>query len=207
MRLAITGTIGSGKSVVARMMEVMGIPVYDCDSRAKILMTTDVSIIKELKRMFGEECYDADGVLDRKYLASCIFVDEANVKRVNSLVHPVVKCDFLRWATLQGAPVVAVETALLYESGMIDAVDKVLAVWTDEETAIKRTMARSGMSRSQVLGRLRKQMATDDLLLLSNYSIYNGGDNPVLPEVVALLEDLGGLKNTSGSVSRILKNV
>ena len=191
MILAITGTIGSGKSVVARMMEVMGVPVYDCDSRAKILMVTDECIVKELKRMFGEDCYDADGALNRKYLASCIFVDEANVKRVNALVHPVVKRDFLRWAALQDAPVVAVETALLYESGMIDAVDKVLVVWTDEETAIRRTMARSGMSRSQVLGRLCKQMATDDLLLLSDFSIYNGGDDPVLPEVVALLEELG----------------
>lgn len=189
--LAITGTIGSGKSVVARMMEVMGVPVYDCDSRAKALMAVDAGIVKELKRMFGDECYAADGVLDRKYLASCIFVDEVNVKRVNALVHPVVKKDFLRWAALQDAPVVAVETALLYESGMIDAVDKVLAVWTDEETAIERTMARSGMSRSQVMNRLQKQMTTDELLLLSNFSIYNGGDNPVLPEVVSLLDELG----------------
>ena len=189
--LAITGTIGSGKSVVARMMEVMGVPVYDCDSRAKALMAVDAGIVKELKRMFGDECYAADGVLDRKYLASCIFVDEVNVKRVNALVHPVVKKDFLRWAALQDAPVVAVETALLYESGMIDAVDKVLAVWADEETAIERTMARSGMSRSQVMNRLQKQMTTDELLLLSNFSIYNGGDNPVLPEVVSLLDELG----------------
>jgi dephospho-CoA kinase len=172
------------------MMEVMGVPVYDCDSRAKALMAVDAGIVKELKRMFGDECYAADGVLDRKYLASCIFVDEVNVKRVNALVHPVVKKDFLRWAALQDAPVVAVETALLYESGMIDAVDKVLAVWTDEETAIERTMARSGMSRSQVMNRLQKQMTTDELLLLSNFSIYNGGDNPVLPEVVSLLDEL-----------------
>ena len=189
--LAVTGTIGSGKSVVTRIMDVMGVPVYDCDSRAKILMTTDAGVVKELKRMFGDECYEADGALNRKYLASRIFVDEANVKRVNALVHPVVKRDFQRWAALQDAPVVAVETALLYESGMIDAVDKVLAVWTDAETAIRRTMARSGMSRIQVLNRMQKQMAADDLLLLSDYSIYNGGDNAVLPEVVSLLGELG----------------
>ena len=190
VKLAVTGVIGSGKSVVTRMMEIMGVPVYDCDSRAKSLMASNPVIVKELKRMFGDECYDADGMLNRKYLASRIFVDEANVRRVNALVHPVVKSDFVQWAALQTAPVVAVETALLYESGMIDVVDKVLAVWTDEETAVKRTMLRSGMSRSQVLSRMQKQIGVDELLLLSDFSICNNGDNAVTPAVVSLLEEL-----------------
>ena len=189
--LAVTGTIGSGKSVVARIMEIMGVPVYDCDSRAKSLMVDNAVVVKELKRMFGSECYDVDGSLNRKYLASRIFVDDANVKRVNALVHPVVKDDFTRWAYAQTVPVVAVETALLYESGMIDVVDKVLAVWTDKETAITRTMNRSGMSRSQVLSRMQKQMSADELLLLSDFSIYNSGEKPVLPAVVSLLAELG----------------
>ena len=189
--LAVTGTIGSGKSVVARIMEIMGIPVYDCDSRAKSLMVDNAVVVKELKRMFGSECYDVDGSLNRKYLASRIFVDDANVKRVNALVHPVVKDDFTRWVSAQTKPVVAVETALLYESGMIDVVDKVLAVWTDKETAITRTMSRSGMSRSQVLSRMQKQMSADELLLLSDFSIYNSGEKPVLPAVVSLLAELG----------------
>ncbi|MBQ5896580.1 MAG: dephospho-CoA kinase [Bacteroidaceae bacterium] len=192
IKLAVTGVIGSGKSVVARMMEVMGVPVYDCDSRAKSLMVDNVTIVKELKRMFGDECYDANGLLDRKYLASRIFVDAANVRRVNALVHPVVKADFVHWAALQNTPVVAVETALLYESGMIDVVDKVLTVWTDEETAIKRTMQRSGMSRPQVLSRMQQQIGVDELMLLSDFSICNNGDNPVLPAVLSLLEELGG---------------
>lgn len=190
VRLAVTGTIGSGKSVVARMLEVMGVPVYDCDSRAKSLMVNNPLIVKELKRMFGAECYDVNGVLDRKYLASRIFVDESNVRRVNALVHPVVKEDFVRWSAMQNTPLVAVETALLYESGMIDVVDKVLAVWTDAETAVRRTMQRSGMSRSQVFCRMQKQIGVDELLLLSDFSIRNDGDNPVLPAVISLLEEL-----------------
>ena len=171
IKLAVVGGIGSGKSVVSRMLEIMGVPVYDCDSRAKELMVKNTTIVKELKRMFGDECYDADGGLNRKYLASRIFVDERNTKRVNALVHPVVKDDFCSWTKMQEAQVVAVETALLYESGMIDVVDKVLVVWTDKETAITRSMQRSGMSRNQVLNRMEKQMATDDLLLLSDFSI------------------------------------
>lgn len=190
VKLAVVGGIGSGKSVVSRMLGIMGVPVYDCDSRAKELMVSDPFIVKELKRMFGDECYDADGGLNRKYLASRIFVDEKNTKRVNALVHPVVKKDFCSWANVQKAPVVAVETALLYESGMVDVVDKVLLVWTEKETAIRRTMQRSGMTREHVLNRMQKQMSTDDLLLLTDYSIYNGGDNAVMPDVVELLEEL-----------------
>lgn len=188
MRVAIVGGIGSGKSVVSRMLEIMGVPVYDCDSRAKELMVNDPAIKKGLSRMFGDECYDADGNLDCKYLASRIFVDERNTRRVNALVHPAVKSDFCSWTQRQNTSVVAVETALLYESGMTDVVDKVVAVWTNKETAISRTMQRSGMTREQVLNRMLKQMPTDDLLLLSDYSIYNSGDNAVLPQVVELLE-------------------
>ena len=190
IKLAIVGGIGSGKSVVSRMLEIMGVPVYDCDSRAKELMVKNPTIIKELKRMFGDECYDENGCLDRKYLASRIFVDERNTKRVNALVHPVVKSDFCSWTEQQDAPIVAVETALLYESGMVDVVDKVLLVWADKETAIERTMQRSGMTRMQVLNRMEKQMATDDLLLLSDFSLYNGGNNPIVPKVVELLDEL-----------------
>ena len=190
IKLAVVGGIGSGKSVVSRMLDIMGVPVYDCDTRAKELMVQNTTIIKELKRMFGDECYDADGGLNRKYLASCIFVDERNTKRVNALVHPVVKADFCSWAQCQNAPLVAVETALLYESGMAEVVDKTLLVWTDRETAIMRTMQRSGMLRTQVLNRMAKQMSTDDLLLLTDYAIYNGGANPIIPEVTALLKEL-----------------
>ena len=190
IKLAVVGGIGSGKSVVSRMLDIMGVPVYDCDSRAKELMVQNPRIINELKRMFGEECYDADGGLNRKYLASCIFVDERNTKRVNALVHPVVKDDFCSWAQEQDAPVVAVETALLYESGMADVVDKTLLVWTDKETAITRTMSRSGMSRTQVLNRMAKQMSTDDLLLLTDYAIYNGGSNAIMPAVAELIAGL-----------------
>ena len=190
VKLAITGGIGSGKSVVARMLSILGVPVYDCDSNAKRLMVSDAYIVSELKRMFGEECYEDDGTLNRQYVASCIFTDKQNIKRVNSLVHPVVKRDFESWADKQNSNLVAVETAILYESGIIESVDKVLVVWADRETAIERTVRRSGMNRSQVENRLDNQMSTDDLLLMSDYSLYNDGDEPLLPQVVALVEQL-----------------
>lgn len=194
-KLAITGCIGSGKSVVSRMMNVLGVPVYDCDVNAKRLMTDDGFIVSELKRMFGDECYEDDGTLNRQYIASRIFTDKENIKRVNSLVHPVVKRDFEEWAARQESSVVAVETAILYESGMIEAVDKVLVVWADRETAINRTMQRSGMNRIQVENRMNNQMSVDDLLLMSDYSLYNDGDEPLLPRVMSVVEELKNISN------------
>ena len=192
-KLAITGSIGSGKSVVSRMMSILGVPVYDCDSNAKRLMLEDEFIVSELKRMFGEDCYEADGKLNRSYLASCIFTDKQNIKRVNALVHPVVKQDFELWAKRQKTNLVAVETALLYESGIVESVDKVLVVWADKETVIKRTIGRSGMTRGQVESRLNNQMSVDDLLFLSDYSLYNDGEIPILSQVVSLVEQLKNL--------------
>lgn len=192
IKLAITGGIGSGKSVVSHIMEIMGVPVYDCDRRAKELMVTDVHIVKGLTRMFGSECYNEDGTLNRGYVASRIFTDDDNIKRVNALVHPIVKKDFERWAASMTVPVVAVETAVLYESGIIESVDKVLVVWADKETCIRRTIKRSGMSRNQVVSRMQKQMSSDELLLLSDYSLYNDGEEPLLKATGALLDELRG---------------
>ncbi|MBR5477579.1 MAG: dephospho-CoA kinase [Bacteroidaceae bacterium] len=192
IKLAITGGIGSGKSVVSHIMEIMGVPVYDCDRRAKELMVTDVHIVKGLTRMFGSECYNEDGTLNRGYVASRIFTDDDNIKRVNALVHPIVKKNFERWAASMTVPVVAVETAVLYESGIIESVDKVLVVWADKETCIRRTIKRSGMSRNQVVSRMQKQMSSDELLLLSDYSLYNDGEEPLLKATGALLDELRG---------------
>ncbi len=200
IKLAITGSIGSGKSVVSHMLELLGVPVYDCDSNAKRLMVDDPYIVGELKRMFGEECYEEDGTLNRRYIASCIFTDKQNIARVNSLVHPVVKRDFELWSQRQGANVVAVETAILYESGIVNSVDKVLVVWTERETAIKRTIGRSGMSRAQVESRLNNQMSVDDLLLMSDYSLYNDADEPLLPKLVKIVEQLKNIPNFAESL-------
>ena len=123
-------------------------------------------------------------------LAERIFIDRDNVQRVNALVHPRVKEDFVAWAAASCSNVVAVESAILYESGMIDVVDKVLLVWADEETAIKRVMESRGMRRTQVVRRLQNQMSVDELLILSDYSLRNDGDTPILPQLVDIIGEL-----------------
>lgn len=190
IKLAITGGIGSGKSVVSHLLEIMGIPVYDCDKRAKELMANNSHIRHTLVRYFGEDCYHEDGTLNKKWLASRIFIDKDAIRRVNELVHPCVKKDFLQWAETQKSEIAAVETAILYESGMRDAVDKVLLVWADAETCISRIERRNGMSRNQIQNRMNNQMSVDELLLLSDYSVCNDGETAIIPEVAAIVNTL-----------------
>lgn len=188
VRIAVTGGIGSGKSVVSKLLSIMGIPVYDCDSRAKQLMESDMLIRQGLIRMFGEECYDVAGKLNRKWLASRIFVDKSAIGRVNELVHPRVKEDFSLWAERQQCSMVAVETAILFESGMNEVVDRVLLVWADVETCISRVEGRDGMNRQGVLSRMNNQMPLDDLLLLCDYAVHNDGKESVIPQVQEFLQ-------------------
>lgn len=190
VKLAVIGGIGSGKSVVSRLLQTMDIPVYDCDSKAKYLMENDEYLRRELVRFFGDDCYCEDGTLNRKWIASRIFVDKGAIERVNSLVHPCVKNDFLAWSEKQNSDIVAMETAILFESDMRDAVDKVLLVWADKETCISRVEGRNGFTRNQVQNRMNNQMSVDELLLLSDYAVYNDGDTPVIPEVVEIIETI-----------------
>lgn len=190
LRIAVTGGIGSGKSVVSRILSLMGIPVYDCDSRAKALMESDTYIRQGLVRMFGEECYDVAGRLDRPYLASRIFVDRGAIERVNSLVHPRVVADFDMWAEQQNSEIVAVETAILFESGLNEVVDRVLLVWADTETCIKRVEGRNGMTRQNVQNRMSNQMPLDDLLLLCDYAVHNDGNEPVFPQIMEFVDSM-----------------
>lgn len=190
LRLAITGVIGSGKSVVSRIFDAAGVPVYDCDSRAKALMENDTVIRQSLVRMFGEECYSPDGRLNRKWLAARIFVDKNEVQRVNELVHPRVKADFVSWASSLDTPLVVVESAVLFESGLRDVVDKVLLVWADASVCIPRVEKRSGFSRSQIADRMGNQTSQDDLLLLCDYAVHNDGNTAVLPQIMDIIDEL-----------------
>lgn len=158
IKLAITGGIGSGKSYVARQMALLfGIPVYDSDSNAKRLNEESPLIRQGLTAMLGADIYDSDGHLNKPRLASFIFACKENACKVNALIHPVVKEDFLKWADRQASPVVAIETALLAESGIDLVVDKIIRVDAPLETRIQRAMQRDGATREQILARISRQ--------------------------------------------------
>ena len=172
IKVAICGGIGSGKSTVCQMFAERGIALYDSDSRAKMLMNESVSLREALIALFGEECY-VDGELNRPYLAQRVFGSEEQLARLNSIVHPAVKEDFISWAEEQEGDYCILESAILFESGFDKLVDKTVAVLAPMSLRIERAMQRDGASREQVEARIRAQMSDDELVARADFSIVN----------------------------------
>ena len=172
IKVAICGGIGSGKSTVCRMFAERGVALYDSDSRAKVLMNESEELRKALVAEFGEECY-ADGALNRSYLASRVFGSEEQLAKLNSIVHPAVKADFLRWAEEQEGDFCILESAILFESGFDAVVDKTVAVLAPLPLRIERAMKRDGATREQIEARVKAQMSDDELVARADFAIVN----------------------------------
>lgn len=168
IKLAITGGIGSGKSYIARRMsQLLGIPVYDSDSEAKRLIQESPGLRQSLTEVTGLQLYDEQGKLRRDEFASWLFASQDNTRKVNAIVHPAVIDDFLQWAEKQDAQVVAIESALVSESGIDRIVDKVILVDAPLETRIRRAMARDNATREQIIARINSQTQypTPDIII------------------------------------------
>lgn len=145
LKIGITGGIGSGKSVVCRLFQVLGAPVYDSDARAKWVMHHDPHLRDELLATFGPETFDAQGALNRTYLARVAFPDPAQLARLNALVHPHVGRDFAEWVAArqtEGYPYILKEAALLYESGAYQQLDRIITVFAPAEVRHARVLHR-----------------------------------------------------------------
>ncbi len=158
LRLGITGGIGSGKSYVAHMLEShWGVPVYDCDREAKRITAQSAAIRQALVSLVGGHLVQ-DGVMQKTVLAAYLFASPEHAARVNAIIHPAVRLDFLRWAASHSAsPVVAIESAILCESGFHTLVDSVMLVDAPVEVRLARAMRRDGATREQVLARMARQ--------------------------------------------------
>ena len=190
--IAITGGIGSGKSVVATMVKVMGFDVYDCDSRARALMTEDADVRRQLVDTFGEQVYLNDGSINRQYLSEVAFRDDKALARLNAIVHPATASDMKRWAARQmddGATAAFVETALLRTAGLDREVDRVWHVTAPGDIRVARVMARSGLSDGQVRERMAAQ-AVEDSIADGEHVIINDNKAAVLPQVIRLLKEI-----------------
>lgn len=185
--VAIAGGIGTGKSVVSHVLHVMGYPVYDCDTEARRLMNEDESLVVGIKLLLGDESYSSNGVLNRDYVSQRMFADGGLVQQMNSLVHPIVLCDIVKWAHTTGSKLNFVETALLKESNMTSIVDDVWQVTAPLQVRIERVMRRNNLTEAQVRARMEHQSSQN---AFTNHVIVNDNEHPILPQVVALLSDL-----------------
>ncbi len=190
IKIGITGGIGSGKSVVSQLLEVMGIPVYITDVESKRLTNTDPYIKEELSSLLGERVF-ADGVLNKPLLASYLFGHPDHARQVNGIIHPRVKNDFRSWVEKRALfPIVGMESAILIESGFADEVDVVVMVYAPLEIRIQRAVARDNSSRELIMKRIESQMNDEEKRKRADFVIVNDDDMPLIPQVLELIFSL-----------------
>lgn len=170
--IGLTGGIGSGKSTVARMFELLNVPVYYADLEAKRLMTDNVTLKLGITQLFGDKAY-VNNKLNRGYIAEVVFKDKTKLKALNALVHPEVRKDFLQWIDTQSAPYVIQENPLIFEKNDQELFDKVIIVTADKEVRIQRIIDRDGTSKDQILDRMANQLDDTEKTELADFVIYN----------------------------------
>ncbi|SHL19767.1 dephospho-CoA kinase [Chitinophaga jiangningensis] len=190
LKVGITGGIGSGKSTVSKIFELLGVPVYYADDKAKDILVRDKDLAEQVKQHFGAEIYAADGSLNRKLLGNIVFNDKDKLALLNSLVHPATIRDSDKWAAEQQTPYVLKEAALLFETESFHHLDKIIGVSAPQPLRLLRVMKRDNVSRNDVLARMHKQIDETIKMRLSDYVIYNDEQHMVIPQVLALHQTL-----------------
>lgn len=189
IKVGITGGIGSGKSTVAKVFEVLGIPVYYADDAAKRLMNDDKELKQKIQLQFGEAVYK-DGQLDRKFLADIVFNDPGKLQLLNALVHPATLQDAEKWMHQQSTPYAIKEAALIFESGAHEELDYVIGVYAPAPLRIQRAMQRDKISREEVMARMNKQIDETIKMRLCDFVITNDEQELLIPQVTALHQKL-----------------
>jgi dephospho-CoA kinase len=187
LKVGITGNIGSGKTTVSKLFELLGVPVFYADNVAKSIMVTDGILIGQLKQAFGDEAYFNDGALNRKYIANIVFNDEKQLAKLNELTHPAVFRAFDSWVKeFDDEPYVIKEAALLFESSSYKMCDRSIMVTAPLEMRIKRVMQRDSITRAEVESRNARQFTEEKKMQLANYVIKNDDTELIIPQVLTL---------------------
>lgn len=180
IKWGITGGIGAGKSYVAGVLcDKLNMPIYNCDSRAKFLMKGDSMLREKLINTIGPQVYGEDFTLNKEAIASFLFQSETNTKLINSIVHPVVRRDFHHWLEQQSASYIGLESAILFESGFREEVDRVLYVDAPKKLRIERVVRRDKSNQESVEQRMNRQHC-DEFRSMSDLVFINDGTNDVL---------------------------
>jgi len=185
LKIGLTGGIGSGKSTVAKLFEVLGVPVYYADEAAKRLMNEDEELKEKIQQQFGKETYN-NGKLNPAYLSSIVFNDAEKLALLNSLVHPVTINDVAKWMQQQTAPYIIKEAALIFESGSQELLDKVIGVYAPAPLRILRAMKRDNVTKEEILARMNKQIDEEIKMRLCDYVIKNDEQEMLIPQVLEL---------------------
>ncbi len=190
LKIGITGNTGSGKTTVAKIFEVLSVPVYNGDIEAKKFLRLP-GIKKKLRAYFGDAVFDKTHEIDRKKLADIVFSDKQSLIKLNSLIHPLLFGSFEKWTRqYQKYPYVIMDAAIIFESGFYKVFDKIITVVAPEKICIKRIIERDGVLKEQVKNRIKNQIAEDKKAKLSDYIIKNDEITPLMPQVLSIHKKL-----------------
>ena len=190
IRIGITGGIGSGKTYVCQLLQQRGIPVYQCDDEAKRLMTKSPVIRRRITQLLGADAYTSSG-LNKPIIARYLFADPSHAERINRIVHPVVRQDFLQWTEQQqDAPIVVQECALLFESGFQDTVDITVEVYAPLHLRLQRAVQRDQATPEQIQARMAQQMDEEEKRQRADFCILNDGTTDLDAQIDQLLKQI-----------------
>ena len=188
--LGITGGIGSGKTTVTNILYLLDIPVYIADIESKRITDTSPTVREKLIKLFGRELYQEDK-LNKPLLASLIFGNEENLTKVNAIIHPEVRNDFDEWVKKnKDKKVIAIESAIMFESGFYKFVDKKITVYTPLEMRIERAMKRDNTPKDKILSRINSQMPDEEKKELSDFVIVNDNKHSLIGQTISLLDKI-----------------
>lgn len=192
--IGLTGGIGSGKTTVAKIFEVMNYPVFNSDLEAKIIVDNSDEVKQKIKAEFGNVYHN--GILDRVKMAEIVFNDIAALEKLNSIVHPAVAKKFKNWIIEhQHYDILFKEAAILIESGAYQQMDKIVLVTASERTRIKRVMLRDKVSEDKVKERMSKQLSDKEKNQYADFLIENDSDSLVIPQILKIIEQLKSPSN------------
>lgn len=188
LQVGITGGIATGKSTVSRVFQILGVAIYDADSRAKSLMVQNQGLKESIIKYFGEQSYLPDGSLNRRFLAEQVFKDIEKNKLINALVHPVVAEDYQYWLEKHmNMPYVVREAALMIESGAYKTLDKLIVVTAPEELRLQRLRKRDPQrSEAEIKGIIAKQLPENEKLKMADFVVYNDEKHSIIEQVCTL---------------------
>jgi dephospho-CoA kinase len=188
-KIGLTGGIGAGKSMIAKILATMGFPVFYSDQVGKELMSTDSNVQSKIKTIFGDEAYFG-GQLNRRYIAEKIFSDEKLKEEINSIIHPAVRSAFNEWANNQNAPFVFNEAAILFETGAYKNFDFNVLVSAPLDLRLQRVLKRDKTSTKEVHGRMENQWSDEKKRVLADFEIVNDNNSLIIPQIHKLLSEL-----------------
>ena len=183
LKIGLTGGIGTGKTTVAKIFKILGIPVFDADIAAKDLMNNDEELKQKIREDFGDESYE-NGVLNRSYLAEIVFNDRYKLEKLNALVHPVAIQSGIDWAAKQNAKYIIKEAALMFEAGSAFNLDYVIGVFAPVDLRIARVMHRDGITKEQVEARMKNQIDEKVKVKLCDFIIDNDENSLLTSQII-----------------------